>query len=109
MGAGRHDFLDVVAVEHLDVGKRLHLEQELVAGPLGGVAGAALLGAQHGVLDFQVLQDPDKIAGHALVAVVKGPGAADPEQNFGLFALGGVVGHGGDFDLSHVFDEWISG
>nr|GFD53629.1 hypothetical protein [Tanacetum cinerariifolium] len=72
--AGRHDFLDAVAVHRGDVLHGLHLKQKLVAGALGGVTGAAFFEAQHRVVGAHVLQNAGKRARHALVAVVESPG-----------------------------------
>ena len=71
-------------VEHLHVLLREHLEEELVAGAAGGVAGAALLGAEHDVVHPGAVQQfgggADGLAG----VVVERARAADPEQVLGV-------------------------
>ena len=59
---------------------RLHLEQELVAGAAGRVAGAGLALAEHHELDAGDVQQLGDGLGRLLGAVLVGAGAADPEQ-----------------------------
>ena len=56
VGAGDDDAGGPGLVEHLDVLGREHLEEVLVAHPTGGVAGAALAGAEDREVDTRRLQ-----------------------------------------------------
>ena len=84
--AGDDDPLRADLVEHLDVAAGEHLEEQLVAGPSGGVAGAGLAVAEHREADpggVQQLRDGLRRADRA---VLVGARAADPEQ---VLDLGG--------------------
>ncbi len=80
VGAGGDDLLHAVAVEGLDVGLRLHLEQELVPDAPGDIAGAALFLAQDGKVHPGGLQHLHKRPGDLLGALVKGRSAPHPVQ-----------------------------
>jgi hypothetical protein len=57
MRADRENLLDVIILKCLDVLLGEHLEDILMADAPGGVAGAALLFAEHSEADAGVLQD----------------------------------------------------
>ena len=80
VGAGRDDLLDLVLLERLDVLLGQALEDELVAGATGRVAGAGLAVAEHAEGDPGHVEQLGDRAGRLLRAVLVRPGAADPEQ-----------------------------
>ena len=80
VGAGRDDLLDLVLLEGLDVLLREALEDELVAGAAGRVAGAGLAVAEHAEGDAGHVEQLGDGAGGLLGAVLVRAGAADPEQ-----------------------------
>lgn len=102
--AGRDDFplafgyaLESV-VEGFDVLLRHHLEQELVAGAAGGVAGAGLAGRKHAELHASGVQQIHDGAGGAAAIVVINAGAAYPEEVFHIGEIGGVLANDGYLD-----------
>lgn len=102
--AGRDDFplafgyaLESV-VEGFDVLLRHHLEQELVAGAAGGVAGAGLAGRKHAELHASGVQQIHDGAGGAAAIVVISAGAAYPEEVFHIGEIGGVLANDGYLD-----------
>ena len=102
--AGRDDFplafgyaLESV-VEGFDVLLRHHLEQELVAGAAGGVAGAGLTGRKHAELHAGGVEQIHDGAGGAAAIVVIGTGAAYPEEVFHIGEIGGVLANDGYLD-----------
>ena len=76
----RDDLLDAHAVERLDVLHRQHLEDVLVAGAAGAVAGAHLGRAEDGEVDAGPLHELGHRLGDLLVLVVEAAGAADPVE-----------------------------
>ena len=78
--AGRDDLLDLVLLERLDVLLGQALEDELVAGAAGRVAGAGLAVAEHAEGDAGHVEQLGDRPGGLLGAVLVGAGAADPEQ-----------------------------
>ncbi len=78
--AGHDDLAGLGLAQDLDVGLGQHLEQELVAGPPGRVAGAGLAVTQDGERDAGRVQQLGHGPGRALGPVVVRAGAADPEQ-----------------------------
>ena len=84
------DLAHAHAVEHLDVRHRQHLEQVLVAGAAGRVAGAHLRRPEHGDGDPGPPQQLGHRLGDPLVLVVEAAGAADPVEVLGLQRLAGV-------------------
>ena len=78
--AGGDDLLDLGLLEHLGVLHRELLEDELVAGAAGRVAGAGLAVAEHRERDAGQVEQLGHRAGGLLRAVLVGAGAADPEQ-----------------------------
>ena len=85
--AGRDDLPDAVALERLEVRLRADLEGDLASDAPRGVAGAALLGAEHGEVDAAGLQHLGHRARDLHVAVDHGARAADPEQPLGGVAV----------------------
>ena len=86
VGTCRDQRLNAVGVEHFDVLKRLHLEQEFVARAFGGIPGAPLFGAQDGKGHTGLVQQARKGLGDFLGAVVKTTGASGPKDHFRQFA-----------------------
>ena len=84
------DLLHAHAVEHLDVRHRQHLEQVLVAGAAGRVAGAHLRRPEDGDGDAGPPQQLGHRLGDPLVLVVEAAGAADPVEVLGLQRLARV-------------------
>jgi hypothetical protein len=97
MRAGRHQRPNSVGVEDLDVLHRLHLEQELVAGPLGGISRASFLRPQNGKGNPCFVEQTGQRLGDFLGSVVKTAGATGPKYHLGLFSCGRKVRHGSDF------------
>lgn len=85
-------------VEGLNVLLRHHLEQELVAGAAGGIAGAGLAGRKHAELHASGVQQIHDGAGGAAAIVVIGTGAAYPEEVFHIGEIGGVLANDGYLD-----------
>jgi hypothetical protein len=69
---------DLVIVKRFDVLLGEHLEQELVAGTAGRVAGAGFFGAENREIDAGFLQELGGGARDLLGAIVIGRCAADP-------------------------------
>ena len=80
MGAGCHDLLDPGRLEGLYVRLGLSLEQVLVAEAPGRVAGAGLLGPEHGEGHPGVVEQPGDRLGGPAGPLVEGAGAPHPEQ-----------------------------
>ena len=76
----RDDLLHAHAVEHLDVGHGQHLEEVLVAGAAGRVAGAHLRRPEDGHVEAGPLQQLGHGLGDLLVLVVEAAGAAHPVE-----------------------------
>ena len=95
VGTGRDDLLHAVSVERLDVGLRLHLEQELVADAPRGIPRAPLLFPQDGKIHPAGLQHLREGPGDLLGALVKGRGAAHPVQ----VLRRPLLGHQGDIQV----------
>ena len=58
-----HNFFDFVAIEHLNVGGRLHLKQKLIARPPRRISGTGFFGAQHGKINVYRVQNFNKTPG----------------------------------------------
>src|SRR5262249_53053338 len=86
--AGRHDFLYAITIQHLNVVHGLHLEQELVAGPAGGVSRTRFFGTQHCEAYTHRVEYGGEGARHPFISVVVRAGASHPEQYFGCFSFG---------------------
>ena len=70
MRAGGNDLLGANFIQDFDIGLRLHLVEEFVAGAAGRVAGAGFVLAQHGVVDPGGVEDPGEgLGGLRLVSV----------------------------------------
>ena len=100
--AGRDDLLpgpgaDSGLVEGLDVLLGEHLEDELVAQPAGGVAGAGLGRAEDRELDPGGVQQLRDGLGGLLRPVLQRPGAADPVQV--LHVVGDAPVEDGDLEV----------
>ena len=89
VGTGGDDLLLIrsVVVEHFDVGLGEDLEEVLVAGPAGGVAGALFLAAEDGEIDAGQVHELGGRAGD-LLGVRHKPARADPEQHGGVGTFG---------------------
>ena len=97
MRTGRHYFFNAVHIQYLNVGHSHHLKRKLISRASGRVARTAFFCSQNGKFYAYFVQDFDKSDGYFFVAVVEGTCTADPKQNFGSFAGGGHIGHGGYF------------
>ena len=95
--AGDDDLGRADLVEGLDVLLGEHLEEELVAGPSGRVAGAGLAVAEDREGDPGLVEQLGHGAGGLLGAVLVGAGAADPEQVVDV--VGGLDVLAEDLDL----------
>ena len=95
--AGHHDLGRLDLVEHLDVALGEHLEEQLVAGAAGRVAGARLAVTEDGEADPGGVEQLGHGAGRLLRPVLVGAGAADPEQVVDLGGVLHVLAH--DLDL----------
>ena len=92
------DLLHAHRVEGLDVLGCEHLEQVLVAGAAGGIAGAGLGRAEDGEVDVGALHELRHRLGDLLVFVVERAGAADPVEVLGLERIAAV----NDLDALHT-------
>src|SRR5690606_19271061 len=71
VGAGRYDLFYAIAIQQLYIILGHHLENKFIAGPAGGIAGAAFLLAQYGKADARLIQYGGKCFSDLLCALVK--------------------------------------
>jgi hypothetical protein len=93
VGAGGNDLLYTIVVEQLDILIRHHLEKKFIPGPANGVARTHLFLAEYGVTDADLIEDGGEGTRDLLGALIEAAGAADPEQDIGVFALCGKLSY----------------
>ena len=91
-----NDAFDTVPVEHSDVLRGLHLKEELVARPLGGIARAAFFCAEHCKWNFSSIQNAGDGFCDALCTVVKAASATHPKEDLWGLSAGVHIGQMGD-------------
>src|SRR5579871_1539848 len=74
-----NDFRNAVAIEHLNIVRRLHLEEKFIARATGRIAGARFFRAEYGKLGFSRSQDFSEGARYTLGAIVKRARASNPK------------------------------
>ena len=94
VGASRNDLFYSVVIQGLNILVGHHLEEKLIAGTTGRIAGTGFFSTQDRKLHTYLVQDGGKSFSDLLGSLIKAAGAAYPEQYFGCFAAGKKFGHG---------------